>query len=97
MRGLLLLVLVAGRVSAVPHASLNETHSGAEDGAEEGGAAVATHRLLQAATPDRCTEDSSFQAWLAVVNQACCQKAASACTNGLPSSCAHPGACPRTD
>ena len=89
MRGFLLFVLVAGRVCAVPHTSLNETHSGAEDG----GAVLATHRLLQAATPDRCTEDSSFQAWLAVVNQACCQKAASACTNGLPSSCAHP-ACP---
>ena len=47
----------------------------------------AARRQLQAATPDKCSTDDSFQAWLALVNSACCQHAASACTNGLPSSC----------
>ena len=30
---------------------------------------------------------ASFEAWLGAVNQACCAKAASQCTSGLPSSC----------
>ena len=35
-----------------------------------------SHRRLQAGgRPDKCTDDSSFQTWLAAVNMACCQKA----------------------
>ena len=48
------------------------------------------HRMLQAGVPDKCSEQASFDAWLAAVNSACCAKASSACENGLPSSCALP-------
>ena len=44
-------------------------------------------RQLQAAGPDKCTSDESFQAWLDLVNSACCQHSAAPCTNGLPSAC----------
>jgi hypothetical protein len=48
----------------------------------------AVPRQLQAAgKPDKCTDDASFQAWLAVANQACCTKTEATCTNGLPSDC----------
>jgi hypothetical protein len=45
-------------------------------------------RQLQASgKPDKCKDDASFQAWLAVANQACCTKTTAKCTNGLPSDC----------
>jgi hypothetical protein len=49
---------------------------------------AAVPRKLQAGgTPDKCTDDASFQAWLALINAACCTTAASACSDGLPTSC----------
>ena len=50
-------------------------------------AAATIRRQLQANNPDKCTEDASYQGWLALVNQACCTKAASQCSNGMPTSC----------
>ena len=45
-------------------------------------------RQLQASgKPDKCTDDASFQAWLAVANQACCTKTTSHCANGIPTDC----------
>ena len=41
---------------------------------------------LQLADPRR-SRTQAFQGWLAVVNSACCANAATACTNGLPTSC----------
>ena len=57
-----------------------------------GGLLSAVHavpRQLQAAggKPDKCGDDASFQAWLAVANQACCTKTTAKCTNGIPSDC----------
>ena len=55
--------------------------------AESDAAAATIRRQLQANNPDKCTEDASYQGWLALVNQACCTKAASQCSNGMPTSC----------
>ena len=44
-------------------------------------------RQLQAGgTPDRCSTDESYNAWLALINSACCAHGGG-CTNGLPTQC----------
>ena len=44
-------------------------------------------RQLQAGgTPDRCSSDESYNAWLALINSACCAHGGG-CTNGLPTQC----------
>ena len=99
MRLLVVSVLLIAQVQAVPQMGHIEpvrayvptnssTVAGADGAAEEEEARA--HRALQQAgggRPDKCSSEESYQTWLAAVNQACCAKAASACTNGMPSSC----------
>ena len=75
MARVLSLVLLLRTAQAVPVL-------GNESQEEEG-----VRRLQAGGRPDQCSDDASFQAWLALVNSACCEHAATPCTNGLPSAC----------
>ena len=45
------------------------------------------HRQLQAAnSPDKCSEEASFNGWLALVNAACCG-GGRPCSGGVPTAC----------
>eukprot|EP01046_Picozoa_sp_COSAG06_P011718 COSAG06_NODE_672_length_13192_cov_17.308104_7_plen_145_part_00 len=68
-------------VPTVPEQSFEEAIVG------NGSADDGPRRLQAGGRPDQCSDDSSFQAWLALVNSACCTHAATPCTNGLPSAC----------
>ena len=74
MRGAALLAL-AGAAQALPRPAFMDADV---DGSS-------ARRQLQS-TPDRCSDDASYQAWLALVNSACCTHAESQCANGLPTS-----------
>ena len=69
-------------VPTVPEQSFEEAVVGNGSAESDG-----SRRLQAGGRPDQCSDDSSFQAWLALVNSACCTHAATPCTNGLPSSC----------
>ena len=72
---------LAHAVPTVPEQSFEEAIVG------NGSADDGPRRLQAGGRPDQCSDDSSFQAWLALVNSACCTHAATPCTNGLPSAC----------
>ena len=74
MRGAALLAL-AGVAQALPRPAFMDADV---DGS--------SRRQLQSGTPDRCSDDASNQAWLDLVNSACCTHAESQCANGLPTS-----------
>jgi hypothetical protein len=73
---------LARAVPTVPEQSFEEAVVGNGSAESDG-----SRRLQAGGRPDQCSDDSSFQAWLALVNSACCTHAATPCTNGLPSSC----------
>ena len=80
----LALTTVLSVVSAVPQTAPQPDWLASSNDSLDG----SSRRALQAGgAPDMCTDDASFQAWLALVNSACCTNAATACTNGLPTSC----------
>ena len=87
------LVLLLPSVRAAPHPSGGYGGLGYHNAPEPAplsnasSGADAVRRLQASARPDKCNDDASYQAWLDVVNQACCARASSPCTNGLPSSC----------
>ena len=91
MKGAALGLAVAGVLSSLAHAVPNvgtEPEWLASNDSDALDADASSHRALQASgRPDQCSDDASFQAWLALVNSACCTNAATQCTNGLPTSC----------
>ena len=62
---LLLLLALHSAVEAVPLSSSEPL--GVRGDADADAAASLIHRQLQAGQPDKCTEDASYQGWLALV------------------------------
>ena len=77
-RHLALLGLLLTSVGAVPTVIPPSEH-----GTEQ----ILGRQLQASAKPDRCKDDDSYNAWLALINSACCEKAETQCANGLPTSC----------
>ena len=78
---MLALVLLFPAARAAPHPSGGYGglgyHNAPEPAPLSNASAESVRRLQASARPDKCNDDASYQAWLDVVNQACCARASS--------------------